>query len=213
MSHHQTPLSPMSCFEPSVGKAGRPPDQPGPWSALEHTTVLWKHYCVHACAWRGSPGREGQLEGAGLHSGSVLTWNRLPPALSNAASRAVGKWAVWGKLKSAVCWCPSGANDCQSHEEGTAPFASPWPPCHPSLGSGFPRSFLAFALAPGRTLLVPHPCPLNTATLLRLLQMVVAPTLVASPASAPSSLTLRYLTSGHGLEAPTPLSPAGLFAL
>lgn len=52
-SCHRIPCSPRSQLKSLMGRAGSQGDQPGSWSALLHTTVLWKHYFVRVCVCLG----------------------------------------------------------------------------------------------------------------------------------------------------------------
>lgn len=101
------------------------------------------------------------------------------------------------------------------------PVTPPPPHCHvlPQhfLGNGLPLSVLAFPLAPGRALLITHLCPpfphpLDTSTLLRLLQILAALhswcLAVASAGEEPDTKVPRAWVWGRGPRKPH--SPPGL---
>lgn len=78
-------------------KLGRP-------AALEHTTVLWEHYCVRVCA-RGGWGPLGVLFHVfGVEVESFSSW-----AVGGASLGISGNGAMWGELCSVVVsWCHMG---------------------------------------------------------------------------------------------------------
>lgn len=154
-------------------------DQPGSWPALEHTTVLWKHYsgwvgmcvCVHMVVPVGEgTARVGAWGTLGI-PGVRLVCLVLKQSFSSWTAEhheprgVCGRWVLCGGVWSAGSYTgtsfvlpglggPRGAKGpaAVSHEEGAVPACQPH---GRPLGNGLHLHFPAFLLTPGE----PFACP------------------------------------------------------